>query len=38
MDITLVPHFSSQLDPQTPTTGRPMAMSGTGTLFILFTY
>ena len=38
LDITLVPHFSSQLDPRTPATGRPMTMSGTGTLFILFAY
>ena len=38
LDITLVRQFSSQLDPQTGTTGRSMAMSGTGTLFTLFTY
>ena len=38
LDITLVRQFSSQLDPRTRTTRRSMAMSGTGTLFILFTY
>ena len=36
LDITLVLHFSSQLDQGTPKTSRPMAMSGTGMLFILF--